>query len=212
MFHRKWCTCNTLIRNVERGAISTRDYIRNHGSKCHNGMASHRYAYANELLTVWSMWILYRTPQLDTDMVFHLIANKWTKNADQSRALKGRIFYLHLQKLKTFSVGLLNMFGHEISFKFGSVFSPVCVRMWMTSCPDWIKVFEQTEHLWGRSPVWMRICRCNFPLCSKARPHRSHLYGRSFVWMRRCTWRFSFTLNILWQNSHSNGRSPVCVR
>ena len=86
---------------------------------------------------------------------------------------------------------------------------PVWERMWMTSWPDWMKVFPQSLHWCGRSPVWMRMCRCSLPLCSKPRPQCGQRYGFSLVWIRRWTLRFSLTENDFPQTSHTNGLSPT---
>lgn len=88
------------------------------------------------------------------------------------------------------------------------IHTPVWERMWITSCPDWIKVFPQSVHWWGRSPVWILMCLCNLPLCSNPRPQWGHLYGFSFVWILRWTLKFSLTEKDLPHTSQTNGRSP----
>lgn len=52
------------------------------------------------------------------------------------------------------------------------------------------KALLQTSHLWGRTPVWIRLCRVSSSLRAKrlSQPSKVHWKGFSPVWIRKCPW------------------------
>lgn len=60
-------------------------------------------------------------------------------------------------------------------------FSPVWWNICERSCVAWIKLFEQTSHTCGRSPVWILVCRFSVSFAEKHLPHVLHEYGFSPV-------------------------------
>ena len=83
--------------------------------------------------------------------------------------------------------------------------SPVWVRMWFCKLPLWLNPLPQCWHLYGLSPVWVRMCFCKSPLWLNPLPQCWHLNGLSPVWVRMWVFNSPLDLNRLPQCWHSNG-------
>lgn len=90
--------------------------------------------------------------------------------------------------------------------------SPVCVRMWTRTFSGRPKRLKQTWHWNGFTGSWTIWCWRKFAKQRNVALHIGHPNGRSPVWIRLCVSRVNFELNPLPQNSQWWVVSPVCVR
>ena len=87
--------------------------------------------------------------------------------------------------------------------------SPVWVRRCCVKLPFCVKAFSHTEHRNGLSPVWTLMWFAKLDLFWKDLWHKEHLYGCSPVWVRRWSVKWPFCLKALSHTEHANGLSPV---
>jgi len=76
---------------------------------------------------------------------------------------------------------------------------------------DWLKLLLHSEHLYGFSPVWIRMWTFRIPDRLNVLSHIRHLYGFSPVWTLRCLSKFERWLNALSHTWHSYGLSPLWI-
>lgn len=69
-----------------------------------------------------------------------------------------------------------------------------CVRMWDCRLESWVNDLSHVpmSHLYGRSPVWRRVCCHRWESWVKRFSQKSQPYGRSPEWMRTCWFRWTF--------------------
>lgn len=72
-----------------------------------------------------------------------------------------------------------------------------CLDKWLAL----LNVFEQWEHWYGRSPVWINICLFKFPQIENALVQILHRYGLIPVCTLLWTSKALFFENILWHSS-----------
>lgn len=88
--------------------------------------------------------------------------------------------------------------------------SPVWIRMWRFTLSRLLKAWSHTVHTYGRSPVCERSCSCKQETKRKVRGHILQLYGRSSVCVRRCVTKVARRRYVRPHTSHLCGFSPVC--
>jgi len=75
-----------------------------------------------------------------------------------------------------------------------------------------VKLLLHSEHFYGLSSVWTRMCLFRVEDWLNTLPHKWHLYGFSPLWIVLClTWSLK-VVNRLPQTVHSNGFSPEWLR
>ena len=98
----------------------------------------------------------------------------------------------------------LYFWPHPSTTHVNTFFSAVC------RCVFWCllkwsflpKALLQISHLWGRTPVWIRLCRVNSSLRAKrlSQPSKVHWNGFSPVWIRKWPWSCPLLLHRISHN------------
>ena len=87
----------------------------------------------------------------------------------------------------------------------------LCILRWLANVSDRRKYFLQMVQMYGRSPVWERMCLVKWASWIKALLHNVHRCGLSPVWIFLCFENVEELVNDFWQTSHLYDFSPVCI-